>query len=140
MYYFLLFPGSKHFSCFGNDLLFFILSLLSYLPVSLSLPLSSTFIHLPFIIIIIKISVRAEAEPVMCSQSFHFCAGIPVSLIVFLSPCFFFLSNIPLVFCTHPSIHFVFKLCRSLSRFHSPPIPPTLFPHYVTWRLYVHNS
>jgi hypothetical protein len=38
-----------------------------------------------------------------------------------------------------PSIHFVFKLCRSLSRFHFQPIPLALFPHYVTWRFSVHS-
>jgi hypothetical protein len=79
------------------------------------------------------------------SQSSHFFTGIPVSLVVlslFLSLLvlrfFSFLSTIPLVSCT-PPIHFVFKLCRSLSRFHSRPIPFVFFPHYVTWRFSVHS-
>jgi hypothetical protein len=43
---------------------------------------------------------------------------------------FSFRSSIPLV---------PFKLCRSLPRFHSLPIPLTLFPHYVTCRFSVHS-
>jgi hypothetical protein len=68
-----------------------------------------------------------------CSQSFHFFTGIPVPLIVlflslFFSALFFF------------SIHFVLKLCRSLFRFHSKPIPLAFFPDYVTWCFSAHSK
>jgi hypothetical protein len=77
-----------------------------------------------------------------CSQSFHFFTGIPVPLVVFLSLLlrFFFFSpafrKYPALFS---SIHFVLKLCRSLSRFHSKPISLAFFPHYVTWRFSIHS-
>jgi hypothetical protein len=77
-----------------------------------------------------------------CSQSFHFFTGIPVPLVVLLplSPCpFSFLSSIPSVSCTLPFHPFCPQLCRSLFRFHSQPIPLTLFPHYVTWCFSVHS-
>jgi hypothetical protein len=77
-----------------------------------------------------------------CSQSFHFFTGIPVPLVVLLplSPCpFSFLSSIPPVSCTLPFHPFCPQLCRSLFRFHSQPIPLTLFPHYVTWCFSVHS-
>jgi hypothetical protein len=88
-----------------------ILSLLS----CLSLSLSSTFIHLPFALNFSTSSLYFSLSPSSpCSFSF--------------SPA---LRQYPALF---PSIHFLFKLCRSLSRFHSQSIPLALFPHYVTWR------
>jgi hypothetical protein len=60
---------------------------------------------------------------------FHF---IPVSLKIFL-----FLLLLRVIFlCSpalFPSLYFVFKLCRSLSRFHSKPIPFTLFPPFLSF-------
>jgi hypothetical protein len=93
----------------------------SFLLVCVFVPFTQLYIHLSF----------------FCCSSFHFFTGIPVSLIVFLSflllrVFYSFASGIPLV-SYHP-----FCLYRSLSRFHSQPIPLTLFPHYVTWRIAVH--
>jgi hypothetical protein len=63
-----------------------------------------------------------------CSQSFHFFTGITFLLVVFL-----FLLLLRVLFLFSPafrhypelfsSIHFVLKLCHSLSRFHSPLVP-----------------
>jgi hypothetical protein len=95
-----------------------ILSLLSCLSVSLSLSLSSTFIHLPF-----ALNPSSLAYPFLW---WYF------SLSLLLRVFFSFLSSIPLVSCTLPFFHFSSNFARSLSHFHSHPIPPALFPPLPT--------
>jgi hypothetical protein len=80
--------------------------------VSLSLSLSSTFIHLHFAL---NLSLSSLVVRISFSPN---------------SPCSFLFSpafrQYPALL---PSIHSVFKLCRSFFRFHSQPIPLALFPH-----------
>jgi hypothetical protein len=89
-----------------------ILSLLSCFSVSFSLSLSSTFIHLHFAL---NLSLSSLVVRISFSPN---------------SPCSFLFSpafrQYPALL---PSIHSVFKLCRSFFRFHSQPIPLALFPH-----------
>jgi hypothetical protein len=104
----------------------------SFLLVCVFVPLTQLYIHPSF----------------SRSQPFHFFTGIPVPLVVFLSlslslslffSVFFSFSlqhSVSIRHSSFPSILYL-KLCRSLSRFHSQPIPRALFPHYVTWRFSV---
>jgi hypothetical protein len=86
------------------------LSLLSCLSVSLFLSLNSTFFRFPFAL----------------NLSTSLSSLLRLHVLFLFSPAF---CEYPALF---PSIHFICKLCRALSRFHSPPIPLVLFPDYVT--------
>jgi hypothetical protein len=101
-----------HLSYFPLYLDSLILFLLFCLAVYLPLSICSTFIHISFAF---NLSTSSLA--------------LSVSLVVFLSLLLHVFSFFLALF---PSIHFVFKLCRSLSRFHSQLISLALFPHYVT--------
>jgi hypothetical protein len=83
---------------------------LSSFPYSLILPVvSRLFDYFPsflFVCVFVPCTQLYIHPSSFCPQSLHFFTAIP--------------SN----------IHFVLKLCRSLSHFHSQPIPLALFPHY----------
>jgi hypothetical protein len=92
-----------------------ILSLLSCLSVSLSFSLSSTFLHLPFAL---NLSASSLAYPFLS---------------LLLLRVFFFFSLQHSVSILHSSL----QTLPLSYRFHSQPIPFTLFLHYVIWRFSV---
>jgi hypothetical protein len=104
----------RNFLCHTPFILFYldslILALLSCLSVSLSLSLSSTFIHLPFALFFTGISVPLVLLPSL----------VLLRVLLLFSPAS---RQYPALF---PFIHFVLKLCRSLFHFHSHHIPLAL--------------